>query len=105
MRVTVTRTYRFRAQHSLPQEYGVPWSYPHEHDYTVDIEAEGGTPTDELDRWWEPWSLDGAMLNAIEAFGHTTVEDIACALLEHAPAEVLAVSVCEDQARSGTAER
>jgi len=96
MMVTVGRTYRFRAVHALPG-YPEPWCFPHEHDYTIHLEAAGGTPTDLLDDWWaeeEPLDADP-----------TTVENIAERMLHAAPAFVVAVTVWEDGARWGRAER
>jgi hypothetical protein len=97
MMVTVGRTYRTRAVHQLPISFGEPWSFPHEHDYTFYVEAEGGTPTDLLDAWWaeeEPLAADPS-----------TVENIAERMLHAAPTFVTAVTVWEDAARWGKAER
>lgn len=103
MTTLVGRVYRFRATHSLPG-FPSPWCFPHEHDYTVEVVARGGTPTDALDAWWRPRTgLDGSDLN--DAFVATTVEQIAATLLDEAPESVLSVTVWEDKQRWGRAER
>ncbi len=103
MRATVGRIYRFRGIHSLPG-FPEPWCYPHQHDYTVEIEADGGTPTDELDDYWGSWCfIDGYDLDS--KFLPSTVENIAEQLLVQAGSDVSAVVVWEDRQRWGRAER
>lgn len=99
MGTTVGRLYRFRATHSLP-DFPPPWRFPHEHDYTIEVEAPGGTPTDILDKM--DFSVyEGEDLNAI--FESTTVEALADAFLAEIP-EATAVTVWEDRQRWGRAE-
>lgn len=103
IKTTVGRTYRFRATHSLP-DFPEPWRYPHEHDYTVEVEAVGGTDTDLLDVWWgRVGCLDGEAMD--ERFDPSTVENIAEQLCHSAPDPVLSVRVWEDKQRWGRAER
>ncbi len=100
---TVGRIYRFRAIHSLP-DFPEPWCFPHQHDYTVEITAAGGTSTDDLDAIWKRHaSFDGCDLN--ERFQPSTVETIAERLLWTFGEIALSVRVWEDQARWGLAER
>ena len=102
MKTTVARLYRFRATHSLP-DFPEPWCFPHQHDYTVEVVAEGGTDTDELDFIWaENGFQDGLDLN--ETVDVTTVERIADVILT-SHESLIAVTVWEDQARWGRAER
>ncbi len=102
MRTTVGRIYRFRATHSLP-DFPEPWCFPHQHDYTVEVTATGGTPTDAVDDWWLTCGLDGRNLN--DKFQPSTVEAIAGIMLVQAPSPVVAVTVWEDRQRWGRAER
>jgi 6-pyruvoyl-tetrahydropterin synthase len=98
----VARLYRFRATHSLP-EFPAPWCYPHEHDYTIELVAEGGTDTDEIDHYWRTLDM-GTGRNLDEHYSPTTVENIAEELLAGHQALVRVV-VWEDQARWGSASR
>jgi 6-pyruvoyl-tetrahydropterin synthase len=99
---TVARLYRFRATHSLP-DFAPPWCFPHQHDYTVEVVAQGGVDTDVLDRRWADTELHGTDLNEIA--NPSTVEHLAERFLDEMPAAVFAVTVWEDQARWGRAER
>jgi len=101
MKTTVARIYRFRATHSLP-DFESPWCHPHQHDYTVELVAEGGTSTDELDRLWAWGAFNDQDLN--ESFEPSTVENIASVLLNASPL-LLSVTVWEDKQRWGRAER
>lgn len=103
VKTTVGRTYRFRAMHSLP-DFPEPWCFPHQHDYTVEIEAAGDTHTDGLDGWWAGL-LPIRAENLNDAFDPSTVENIAVELLDAAPPAVLSVTVWEDKQRWGRAER
>lgn len=104
MKTTVGRIYRFRAIHSLP-DFPEPWCFPHQHDYTVEVEAEGGTPTDRLDDWWDEKPRTRLYdLNDVYD-GPTTVENIAADLLDSAPPVVRSVTVWEDKQRWGKAKR
>lgn len=102
VRTVVGRLYRFRATHSLP-DFPEPWCFPHEHDYTVEVVAVGGTPTDTLDEWWSTYPTRWPVLD--ERFKPSTVENIAEWLLSEAPRTVLEVVVWEDRQRWGRAER
>jgi hypothetical protein len=102
MSTTVARLYRFRATHSLP-DFPEPWCFPHQHDYTVEIVAEGGMPTDSLDKLFAPGRLEGKDMNGIA--DPSTVEHLAERFLGSMPIEVVAVTVWEDRARWGRAER
>ena len=102
MRSTVARIYRFRATHSLP-DFPEPWCFPHQHDYTVEVVAKGGTSTDLLDEFWRDRGFDGANLNCW--FVPSTVENIAETLLSAASKSILSVMVWEDRQRWGKAER
>lgn len=95
MTTTVGRTYRFRAVHSLP-DFPEPWCYPHEHDYTVHIEAVGGTPTDKLDEEWAEANVPLSKLGTVEAIAESLLTFIEAAT---------AVTVWEDYARWGKAQR
>jgi 6-pyruvoyl-tetrahydropterin synthase len=102
MSTAVGRVYRFRAVHSLP-DFREPWCFPHEHDYRVEVEAEGGVDTDRLDRVWEGIDIT-VDLNAFVT--PSTVEAIAEKILlrfiEFVP-EMHMVTVWEDDARWGRA--
>jgi 6-pyruvoyl-tetrahydropterin synthase len=104
MNTRVARLYRFRARHSLPEEWGEPWSHVHEHDYTIEIVAAGGTPTDELDEAVRGMlELEGTNIN--EVANPSTVEHLAERLLDELPDWAISVRVWEDQARWGSATR
>jgi hypothetical protein len=106
MKTTVARLYRFRATHSLP-EFPEPWCFPHEHDYTVEVVADGGTDTDRLDQRWATFGpAAGEPAPNLNAWFHpTTVENIATHLLKRFGELAVAVTVWEDQARWGRADR
>ncbi len=104
MKTTVGRTYRFRATHSLPG-FPEPWCFPHQHDYTVEVVAEGGTPTDTLDSAWRPLEDGRALFEGLSARDlPSTVEHLATAVLLEIP-EAIAATVWEDKQRWGKAER
>jgi 6-pyruvoyl-tetrahydropterin synthase len=98
---TVGRIYRFRGVHSLPG-FPEPWCFPHQHDYTVEVVAEGDTDTLKLDRRWEELGFN-AVVPMNDKFKPSTVENIAEVLRRGFGA--LSVTVWEDQARWGKAER
>lgn len=102
--VTVTRIYRFRAIHSLP-DFPEPWCFPHQHDYTVEVEVAGDTPTDLVDGAWEALCIgvDGDDLNRV--WSPSTVEHIAAELLKYFGPAAVSVTVWEDRARNGRARR
>ncbi len=104
MKTTVGRTYRFRAAHSLP-DFPEPWCFQHQHDYTVEVEAKGDTPTDDVDAWWEARLTQLSRADLNKNFQPSTVENIAGALLLEAGPLVLSVTVWEDKQRWGKAER
>ena len=105
----VARRYHFCATHHIPELPG--YDQPHEHDYTVEIEAVSDLhdyfDTAHIDDWWvkQPQHA-GADLNTI--YQQTTVEWIATTLLLEAREEIgnaiLAVTVTEDDERWGRAK-
>lgn len=99
---TVGRIYRFRGVHSLPG-FPEPWCFPHQHDYTVEVVAPGGVDTAVLDAKWQMLGLNDAS-NLNHVFHPSTVEHIAEQLLGDF-AVAVSVTVWEDQARWGKAER
>jgi hypothetical protein len=110
MRITVTRRYRFVGVHHLPG-YGPPYDTPHEHVYTVDVEALSSAPptlrTDELDAAWgqiAPDSTDADAVDLNDTYDDTTVEGLAATWLAALSGlAVVAVEVWEDASRMGRA--
>lgn len=121
--VTVARRYTFRGRHHLPQ-LAAPWNQPHEHTYTVEVEASGPyqrgslvalvVDTDRIDEAWATLALpdDPAVpvQDLDERYGaeRTTVEALATRWLselsQRVP-QVSAVTVWEDDERWGRAAR
>lgn len=106
-RVKVARLYRFRASHSLPGVAG--YDQPHEHDYTVEVVAEGSLDKDGMvidtqlmDDLMEPLchSLEDSDLNDFAS--PSTVENLADAFAAHAP-DADQITVWEDDDRWGQA--
>jgi 6-pyruvoyl-tetrahydropterin synthase len=121
--VTVARRYTFHGRHHLPQ-LAAPWNQPHEHLYTVEVEAGGPyergvlvaivVDTDRIDEAWAalgPPSSDGSLvadLDSLYGAERTTVEALATRwlseLVQKVP-QVTAVTVWEDDERWGRAAR
>jgi 6-pyruvoyl-tetrahydropterin synthase len=111
-RLGVARRYTFCAEHHVPG-LAEPWSRPHAHGYTVEVEATGEpkgeammiVDTDAIDAAWaELAPADGSDLNA--GYDHTTVEWLASywlAELRGRVPEVSRVTVWEDETRWGRA--